>query len=76
MKELCEEWMSAVKPKVNISTYANYRMKVDKHILPDFGGIRYEKPTSKIPDYNEVDLCVILSNLQDNAISQKNYIKI
>ena len=48
VKELFEEWMSAVKLKVKISTYANYRMKADKHILPAFGGIRYEKLTTKM----------------------------
>lgn len=48
VKELFEEWMSAVKLKVKLSTYANYRMKADKHILPVFGGIRYEKLTTKM----------------------------
>ncbi len=48
VKELFEEWMSTVKLKVKISTYANYRMKADKHILPAFGGIRYEKLTTKM----------------------------
>lgn len=45
VKELFEEWLSAVKLKVKESTYANYRMKVDKHILPEFGGLRYEQLT-------------------------------
>lgn len=40
--ELFEEWLSAVRLKVKNSTYANYRMKADKHILPCFGGLRYE----------------------------------
>ncbi len=48
VKDLFEEWMSAVKLKVKISTYTNYRMKADKHILPTFGGIRYEKLTTKM----------------------------
>lgn len=46
VKELFEEWLSAVKFKVKPSTYANYRMKVDKHILPEFGGMRYEQLTA------------------------------
>ncbi len=45
VKELFEEWLSAVKFKVKESTYANYRMKADKHILPEFGGLRYEQLT-------------------------------
>ena len=48
VKELFEEFMSAVKLKVKESTYANYRMKADKHILPAFGGIRFEKLTTKM----------------------------
>lgn len=42
VKELFEEWFSSVKIRVKESTYANYRMKADKHILPEFGGLRYE----------------------------------
>ncbi len=45
VKELFEEWLSAVRLKVKESTYANYRMKADKHILPEFGGLRYEQLT-------------------------------
>ncbi len=45
VKELFEEWISAVKLKVKESTYANYRMKADKHILPEFGGLCYEQLT-------------------------------
>ncbi len=42
---LLEEWLSAVQLRVKPSTYANYRMKADKHILPEFGGIRYDRLT-------------------------------
>lgn len=42
VKELFDEWLSAVKLRVKPSTYANYQMKVDKHILPEFGGLRYD----------------------------------
>ena len=45
VKELFEEWLSAVRLKVKESTYANYRMKADKHILPEFGALRYEHLT-------------------------------
>lgn len=45
VKELFEEWLSAVKLRSKPSTYANYRMKVDKHILPEFGGLRYDMLT-------------------------------
>ena len=45
VKELFAEWMSAVKLRVKSSTYANYQMKIDKHILPVFGGMRYDMLT-------------------------------
>ena len=45
VNKLFEEWLSAVKLRVKSSTYANYRMKADKHILPYFGSMRYENLT-------------------------------
>ena len=45
VKELFNEWLSAVKLRVKSSTYANYLLKVDKHILPAFGGLRYDMLT-------------------------------
>ena len=48
VKELFSEWLSAVKLRVKPSTYANYQMKVEKHILPTFGGSRYEMLTVQI----------------------------
>lgn len=48
VKELFEEWMSAISFKVKKSTYANYRMKADVHILPVFGKVQYEKLTAKM----------------------------
>ena len=52
VKMLFEEWLSSVKLRTKASTYANYRMKADKHILPEFGGLRYEYLTvSMIQDF-------------------------
>lgn len=48
VKELFEEFMAGIKLRVKESTYANYRMKADKHILPEFGGVRFEQLTTKI----------------------------
>lgn len=45
VKELFSEWLSAVKHRVKHSTYANYLLKVEKHILPAFGRFRYEMLT-------------------------------
>lgn len=48
VKELFDEWLSAVRLQVKDSTYANYQMKVDKHIIPIFGGLRYDALTIKM----------------------------
>lgn len=45
VKELFSEWLSAVKLRVKTSTFANYLMKVEKHILPVFGGMKYDTLT-------------------------------
>ena len=45
VSELFSEWLTAVKIRVKLSTFANYRMKVEKHILPEFGGVRYDSLT-------------------------------
>ncbi len=34
-----EEWLNAVVNRVKESTYANYKLKFEKHILPKFGDI-------------------------------------
>jgi len=50
--ELFNEWLTAVKLKVKMSTYACYHMKITKHILPVFGGLAYEKLTvSSVHDF-------------------------
>lgn len=43
VKSLFEEWFSSVKLTVKPSTYSNYKMKAEKHILPEFGELRYDK---------------------------------
>lgn len=48
VKELFSEWFSAVKFKVKESTYANYRMKAEKHILPEFSGLTYSALSAKL----------------------------
>ena len=43
---LFTEWLDAVRLRVKPSTYANYRMKIVRHILPAFGTLRYEQLTA------------------------------
>lgn len=46
--ELSAIWLESIAHNVKESTYSNYSMKLEKHILPYFGAIRYEKLTIKI----------------------------
>jgi len=49
---LFEEWLCSAKLRIKSSTYANYRMKAEKHISPEFGGLRYENlSASMIQDF-------------------------
>lgn len=62
VKELFSEWLSAVKLRVKPSTYANYLLKIEKHILPVFGRIRYDALTvHTINSYIEDKICSGLS---------------
>lgn len=47
VKELFTDWLDAVRRRVKESTYANYRMKFEKHIFPSFGGYAYDKLNAK-----------------------------
>ena len=48
VKELFKEWFTSVSLRVKPSTLANYRMKYEKHILPEFGKMRYEQLSSQM----------------------------
>lgn len=43
--EVVQIWLNSIKHTVKESTYSNYTMKVEKHILPQLGNICYEKLT-------------------------------
>ncbi len=47
-KELSDLWLESIAYSIKESTYCNYSMKLEKHILPYFGAFRYEKLTVKI----------------------------
>ena len=43
--EIIQMWLKSLKNTVKESTYANYLMKIEKHILSRLGGISYDKLT-------------------------------
>ena len=47
VKELCNEWLMISKNRVKQSSLANYRMKIEKHIIPRFGDTNLCDLTSK-----------------------------
>lgn len=44
--EIIDKWLSDIRNKVKVSTFANYTMKIKKHILPRFAGIKYDRLTA------------------------------
>lgn len=48
VKELCYEWLLVMKNRIKISTAANYKMKIEKHIVPAFGRSNVNEITSRI----------------------------
>ena len=45
VRELCYEWLNVVQSRIKPSTLANYRMKLEKHIIPAFSGFLCHKLT-------------------------------
>ena len=45
--ELADLWINNIQSSVKESTYANYMLKLEKHINPAFKSIRYEKLTAE-----------------------------
>ncbi len=43
--EIIQIWLKSMKNTIKESTYANYLMKIEKHILSRLGGISYDKLT-------------------------------
>ena len=37
VKKACDEWLNSVVNRVKESTFANYKIKFEKHVLPEFG---------------------------------------
>ncbi len=48
VRELCAEWLSVSSHRVKLSTLANYHMKIEKHIIPQFGDMMCCEVTSKM----------------------------
>lgn len=47
VRELFVLWLDNIRISVKESTYANYVMKLEKHIMPYFNSTRYEKLTAE-----------------------------
>lgn len=85
-KELSGLWLESIANSVKESTYSNYSMKLEKHIIPYFGDIRYEKLNIKIfngfiaeklslglsPRYVS-DICRVIKSITKFARQKLNY---
>ena len=57
VKDLCAEWLQAVKLRVKPSTYSCYKLKTDKHLIPEFGNTRFDKiSTAKLHDFIDIKM--------------------
>ena len=59
---LFDEWLGAVSHKIKLSTMANYRMKITKHILPAFG-------QQMCIDLNKKDIYSFIDNKLGDGLS-------
>lgn len=57
-----EEWLNAIVNRVKESTYANYKMKFEKHILPEFGD-------SFCTDINSAKINAFIKSKIDDGLS-------
>lgn len=57
-----EEWLNAIVNRVKESTYANYKMKFEKHILPEFGNLL-------CTDINSAKINAFIKKKIDNGLS-------
>ena len=65
--ELLNLWIADIKNKVKDSTYANYIMKLKKHILPYFSGMKYDIMTAQ--NVNNFIYEKLESGLSENYVS-------
>ncbi len=47
VKEMCQAWLHSIEYTIKSSTAANYRMKLEKHIYPHLGALRYDMLTDE-----------------------------
>ncbi|GHU59627.1 transposase [Clostridia bacterium] len=74
VKEISTEWLNAIKPKIKPSTYANYLNKLEKHIFPILGNIRYDKLTTvQLNDF--INNKLNNGRLKDNSGLSNGYVR-
>ena len=64
VSQMAYEWLNATNNHIKRSTYANYMMKIKKHILPVFGNAICSKVKSK-------DIYSFIETLRDKGLSSR-----
>ena len=64
IKSLCEEWLLSIHHRVKESTLANYQLKAEKHILPNFGSI-------KVLELSSEDIYRFIQGKQEDGLSNR-----
>ena len=77
-QEIYVQWEQFIRCRVKESTLANYRMKAEKHILPEFGNVKMETiSTERIRQFVQDALLKKLSNryVSDILVLMKSIFK-
>ena len=62
--QLCTEWLAVVKHRIKVSTLANYRMKIEKHIIPSFGEMM-------CGEFNSKSISIFIQQKLDSGLSSR-----
>lgn len=62
--EIAENWLADIRYKIKESTLSNYTMKLKKHILPCYSGVKYERLTAD-------DINAFISKKISEGLSEK-----
>ena len=66
-KEIFVRWKIAIRSRIKESTFANYQMKAEKHIIPQFGTINIDSITGT--DVRQFAQTMMLKKLSNRYIS-------
>lgn len=76
--ELLGVWLSDLKNRIKETTHSNYQMKLQKHILPSFSGMKYDMLTAERLNLfirSKLDSGLSEKYVSDIAVMLKTFVK-